>query len=359
MLDQIAEYFKDITIGNRKDLFDALNFISPLIDGWSLCEPLSGRRILRFVTKKSRQEGYVDFDIPKKSGGVRKISAPVKPLKEIQSAINILLQSIFTPSDSAMGFVAGRNVRDNALIHVGQICIFNTDIENFFPSITKVMVRKALQRELGGKLTSNDVINIICSLCTVPNNEGIEVLPQGAPSSPILSNIVLKSLDDEMTELARRAGYRYSRYADDMTFSHSKPIRRMNPFWESRILNIIERHGLKINNSKTKTYVRGIRQEVTGVIVSDKLNVSRQYVKQLRVLLHLWEKYGYEQAQTIFSRDFCKGTNKNLCNVIDGKINYLEMIKGKEDSTYRRFKQRLKTLEWKHKQLTTNKTASV
>lgn len=359
MIEQIAEYFKDITIGNRKDLFNALNFISPLIDGWGLCEPLSGRRILRFVTKKSRQEGYVDFAITKKSGGIRKISAPVKPLKEIQSAINILLQSIFTPSDSAMGFIAGRNVRDNALIHVGQICIFNTDIENFFPSITKVMIRKALQRELGGKLTSNDVINIICSLCTVPNNEGIEVLPQGAPSSPILSNIVLKSLDNEMTELARRAGYRYSRYADDMTFSHSKQIRRMNPFWESRILNIIERHGLKLNNSKTKTYVRGIRQEVTGVIVSDKLNVSRQYVKQLRVLLHLWEKYGYGQAQTIFSRDFCNGTNKNLCNVIDGKINYLEMIKGKEDSTYRRFKQRLKTLEWKHKQLTTNKTASV
>lgn len=121
----------------------------------------------------------------------------------------------------------------------------------------------------------------------------------------------------------------------------------MNPFWESRILNIIERHGLKINDSKTKTYMRGIRQEVTGVVVSDKLNVSRQYVKQLRVLLHLWEKYGYEQAQTIFSRDFCKGVNKNLCNVIDGKINYLEMIKGKEDSTFCRFKQRLKTLIWK------------
>lgn len=328
MVEQIAEYFKDMTIGNRKELFDALNFISPLIDGWGLCEPLSGRRILRFVTKKSRQEGYIDFTIPKKSGGVRKISAPVKPLKDIQYAINILLQAIFTPSDSAMGFVTGRNVRDNAMIHIGQTCIFNIDIENFFPSITKIMVRKALQRELGDTLTSNDVINIICSLCTVPNNDGIEVLPQGAPSSPILSNIVLKILDNEMSVLAERAGYRYSRYADDMTFSHSKPIRRMNRYWESRVFNIVERYGLKVNDSKTKTYVRGIRQEVTGVIVSDKLNVSRQYVKQLRVLLHLWEKYGYEQAQTIFSRDFCKGVNKNLCNVIEGKINYLEIIFG-------------------------------
>lgn len=359
MKEQIAECFKDTVIENRKSLFDALNLISPLIDGWGLCEPVSGRGILRYVTKRARKEGYVDFVIPKKSSGMRKISAPIKPLKAIQSAINILLQSIFTPSDYAMGFVAGRSVRDNAMIHIGQICIFNTDIENFFPSITKNMVRKALHRELGDKLPSNDVINIICSLCTVPTDEGSEVLPQGASTSPILSNIVLKSLDIELSKLAERAGYRYSRYADDMTFSHSKPIRRMNPFWESRILNIIERHGLKINDSKTKSYVRGIRQEVTGVIVSDKLNVSRQYVKQLRVLLHLWEKYGYEQAQMIFVRDFCKGKNKNLCNVIDGKINYLEMIKGKEDTTYRRFKQRLKTLEWKQKQLTTNKKASV
>lgn len=359
MRDQIAECFKDRVIENRQDLFDALNFIAPLIDGWSLCEPLSGRKILSFVTKKARKEGYVDFAVPKKSGGMRKISAPVKPLKAIQSAINILLQSIFSPSDYAMGFVAGRSVRDNAMIHIGQTCIFNTDIENFFPSITKQMVRKALHRELGCKLASNDVINIICSLCTVPNDEGIEVLPQGAPTSPVLSNIVLKSLDNEMVKLAERAGYRYSRCADDMTFSHNKPIRRMNPFWESRILNIIEKYGLKVNESKTKTYVRGIRQEVTGVTVSDKLNVSRQYVKQLRTLLHLWEKYGYEQAQIIFARDFCKGVNKNLCNVIDGKINYLEMIKGKDDSTYRRFKQRLKTLEWKQKQLTKNKKVSV
>lgn len=98
MIDQIAECFKDRIIENRQDLFDALNFISPLIDGWSLCEPLSGRKILRYVTKKARKEGYVDFAVPKKSGGMRKISAPVKPLKAIQSAINILLQSIFSSS---------------------------------------------------------------------------------------------------------------------------------------------------------------------------------------------------------------------------------------------------------------------
>ena len=212
------------------------------------------------------------------------------------------------------------------------------------------MVRTALNRELGDKLPSKDVINIICRLCTVPNSSGIEVLPQGAPTSPVLSNIVLKSLDKDMSRLAERMGCKYSRYADDITFSHSKPIRKMSVFWQSRIYNIIARHGLKVNEKKTKTYVRGIRQEVTGVVVSDKLNVPRSYIKQLRVLLHLWEKYGYAQAQIIFTKDFCKGIKKNLGNVIDGKINYLEMIKGKNDSTYRKLKSRFKHLQWKEKQ---------
>lgn len=352
MRDQIAEYLKDITISTHAELFDVLNFIAPLIDEWSLAEPKSGRQIMRFVSVNARKNAYVDFTIPKKSGGQRKISAPIKPLKAIQSAINILLQSIFVPDDHATGFVLGRSVKDNALIHVGQTCIFNTDLENFFPSITKLMVRKALHRELGDKLQSNEVINIICRLCTVPDSSGKEVLPQGAPTSPILSNIVLKSLDDDMSKLAERMRCKYSRYAYDITFSHGKTIRRMSPFWQSRIYNIIAKYGLKVNEKKTKTFISGIRQEVTGVIVSDKINVPRSYIKQLRVLLHLWEKLGYAQAQIIFTKDFCKGIEKSLTNVIDGKINYLEMIKGKEDSTYRKFKSRFNHLQWKEKQST-------
>ncbi|MDE7396472.1 MAG: reverse transcriptase family protein [Muribaculum sp.] len=345
----MADYLKDIIIRNRKELFDVLNFIAPIIDGWSMTEPMSGRQIMQFASARTRKTSYVDFTIPKKSGGMRKISAPVKPLKAVQSAINILLQSIFVPDEHATGFVFNRNVKDNALIHVGQTCIFNTDLENFFPSITKLMVRRALHRELGDKLPSNEVINIICRICTVPDNSGIEVLPQGAPTSPVLSNIVLKSLDKDMSKLAERMECRYSRYADDITFSHSKSIRRMSPFWQSRIYNIIAKYGLKVNEKKTRTFVPGIRQEVTGVVVSDKINVPRSYVKQLRVLMHLWEKYGYAQAQIIFTRDFCKGVEKNLVNVIDGKINYLKMIKGKEDTTYQKFKSRFNYLQWKEK----------
>ena len=97
-----------------------------------------------------------------------------------------------------------------------------------------------------------------------------------------------------MSRLAERMGCKYSRYADDITFSHSKTIRRISPFWQSRIYNIIAKYGLKVNENKTKTFVPGTRQEVTGVVVSNKINVPRSYIKQLRVLLHLWEKYGFQ-----------------------------------------------------------------
>ncbi|MDE6383496.1 MAG: reverse transcriptase family protein [Paramuribaculum sp.] len=356
MRDKITEYLKDITISSRTELFDTLNFIAPILGEWSLAEPLSGRKLMHFAYVRTRAKGYVDFEIPKKSGGVRKISAPVKPLKGIQSAINILLQSIFEPSPNATGFVIGKSVKDNAIMHVGQTCIYNIDLQNFFPCITKTMVRRALIRELGDKIQSREAINIICRLCTVPDAAGIEVLPQGAPTSPVLSNIVLKVLDEEMARLAERMGARYSRYADDMTFSHHKPIRRITPYWQTKIEKVVSDHGLRINDKKTKTYVPGVRREVTGIVISDKVNVSRTYVKQLRVLLHLWDKYGYAKAQNIFTNDFDMSANKRLANVIDGKINYLEMIKGKEDSTYRTLKRKFTHLQWKEKQNSTPNT---
>ena len=345
MREEFAEYFQSTEISSLDNLFDVLNFISPMIDGWSVAEPLSKRKFMQFSSANARHNAYVDFTIPKKSGGVRNITAPIAPLKAIQSAISVFLQCVFEPSFYAFGFIQKRSVMHNAFFHCHQTCVFNADLENFFPSITKKMVRKALYRELSKVISSSEAINYICRVCTVPNADGVEVLPQGAPSSPVLSNIVLKPLDNEMAALASRGGFRYTRYADDMTFSHSKPVWKISSYWQSKIFNIIERYGLKINKVKTKTFVSGNRCEVTGVVVNEKLNVPRAYIKQLRTLLHLWEHYGYEQAQAIYTRDFCHGVKKNLVNVINGKINYLKMIKGKGDSTYWRYKHRFSKLK--------------
>lgn len=351
MRELIDECLKDKKIESRQDFLDILNMIAPLQGGWGIADSLSCSRLMGFTSAKARLNSYVEFEIPKKSGGRRKITAPKEPLKAIQSAINLLLQSIFIPSDSATGFVIGKSVKDNAEIHVGQTFVYNIDLENFFPSITKLMVRKAFIRELSDKIPSRDVINIICKICTVPDSNGIEVVPQGAPTSPVISNIVLRSMDMRMMELAEKSGCRYSRYADDITFSHSKSARKIGSCLESQIQQIIESYGLRINAAKTKSLCPGVRMEVTGITVNEKANVSRKYIRQLRTLIHLWEKYGYEKAKLIYSRDFCSGIKKSLCNVIKGKINYLEMIKGKEDSVYLLYKRKLRDLEWKKKQL--------
>ncbi len=196
------------------------------------------------------------------------------------------------------------------------------------------MVRTALREELSGRITSSEVVNMICNLCTVPNEAGVEVLPQGAPTSPVLSNIVLKRLDRRLSAFAAAHGYNYTRYADDITFSHDRPIRRFSPFFRDKVCSMIEACGLRINDRKTSICAKGERLEVTGLTVGEKVNVPRRYVKQLRTLLHLWERHGYDRAQQIFRNDFCQGAEKELRMVIYGKINYLSMIKGKDDPTY-------------------------
>ncbi len=346
MRDSVGTYIADVVIRDIQGFIDTLNVISPLIDGWSVSNPVSAHRIMQLTGRRFRIASYRDFSIPKRSGGERLISAPVGLLKQVQAAINVLLQTLFQPSVHANGFIIGKNIRDNALPHVGQTCIYNIDIENFFPSITKEMVRRAIHSEMADRIQSKEVITVISNVCTLPVGNGTEVLPQGAPTSPVISNIVLKRFDRQMSRLAEKYGCRYSRYADDITFSHSKEARRMNTSLLEAINKTIGQHGLKINAGKTSLLTPGQRMEVTGIVVNEKTNVPRSYIRQLRTLLHLWKKYGYRHAQQIYTDDFCHGIKKDLCRVIEGKINYLEMVKGKDDLTLRHYRQRLKTLKF-------------
>lgn len=138
----IDNFLKDWKIDSPQNFIYALNVCGCYSDCWAMTG-ISGNCIRRFLSKYSRRKAYKSFKIPKKSGGFRTISAPVNDLKDIQRAINAMLLSIFEPSPYAMGFCRNRGVDTNAKIHIGQTCIFNTDLENFFPSITKQMVRKA------------------------------------------------------------------------------------------------------------------------------------------------------------------------------------------------------------------------
>jgi hypothetical protein len=189
---------------------------------------------------------------------------------------------------------------------------------------------------------------LLASLCTHPleiDGEVKTVLPQGSPTSPTLTNILCRKLDRRLTGLANRFGATYTRYADDITFSSPHNIYTDEAFNKELKRIIEEDQKLVINPKKTRLQKAGDRQEATGLIVNDKVNVRRRYVKQIRMWLYYWEKYGYEKAEQIFKRDYIadkghvKNMNAHLVNVLDGKLEFLKMVKGIDDGTYKGLKE--------------------
>lgn len=285
---------------------------------------------------------YSHFSIPKKSGGQRSISAPSRGLAHILYYVNVMLKAVYQPSDYAMGFAEGRNVVDNASRHIGQNYVFNTDLENFFPSIEQPRVWKRFQ--LPPFNFNQQIASVLAGLCCIKekkeNGEFIYVLPQGAPTSPLITNAICDSLDRKLSGLARRFGLHYSRYADDITFSSMHNVYHENGEFISELKRIIESQGFHINNKKSRLQKFGQRQEVTGLTVSNRVNTSREYVAEIRNLLHIWEKYGYNEAYKRFyphykkNKGHIKKGEPMLENVLYGKLQYLKMVKGEKDPVY-------------------------
>lgn len=287
---------------------------------------------------------YKDFTIPKKSGVPRNISAPVRGLKSILTSLNTILQAIYEPSKYAMGFVPGRSVVDNAKTHLGQNYVYNIDLQDFFPSIDKSRVWKRLT--LPPFNFTSELADVVAGLCTMrkigDNGEARYVLPQGAPTSPTLTNIICEKLDRQLGGLAKKYGLRYSRYADDITFSSMHYIYSEDGDFIRDLKEIIAANHFTINEKKTRLQKKGERQEVTGLVLSDKVNVVRTYTREIRTLLHIWEKFGLLAVNESYMRyRKCnpvhrhKGGMPNLEAVLMGKLQYLKMVKGEEDATYK------------------------
>lgn len=166
------------------------------------------------------------------------------------------------------------------------------------------------------------------------------VLPQGAPSSPILTNIVCYKLDRRLTGLAKRFGLNYTRYADDITFSSSHNVYGKNGEFLSELNRIIVDQGFTIKESKTRLQKEGFRQEVTGLLVGDKVNVQKRYIKQMRMWLYYWETYGIAKSQSIFNESYLKDRGNikkrtpSLSLVLKGKLDFLKMVVGEQSSVY-------------------------
>lgn len=175
-------------------------------------------------------------------------------------------------------------------------------------------------------------------------------LPQGAPTSPIISNIVCQRLDFLLTGVAARFGLKYSRYADDITFSSMHNVYREGSEFLTELQRVIKSQHFHTNVKKTRLQKPGYRQEVTGLVVNEKVNVNQRYIKQLRMWLYYWEQYGHEKAAFIFSRQYLTdrayrgGEVPPMERVIAGKLEYLKMVRGEGNKLYATLKKRFENV---------------
>ena len=291
---------------------------------------------------------YTTFEIPKKKPGqYRTIKAPNPSLIGMQQCLNYVFQQLYQPIECATGFVPGRSIVDGARVHLVQKYVYNIDLKDFFTSVTAQRLVSRLQTEPFG--LSEDMAQLVANLCCDKTKYDKFVLPQGAPTSPTITNFICESLDRKLIKLAAAYNLRYSRYADDITFSGMQNVFAANGRFCKSLRHIVEREErFTINPAKTRLCHQGMRQEVTGLTVNQKLNVSRHYIKQLRVLLNNWEKNGYEIAQAVFLKHYSPTKNINgvhhIENIISGKLDYLKMVKGCKDSTYLKLMNRFEKL---------------
>lgn len=207
-----------------------------------------------------------------------------------------------------------------------------------------------------------NLANIIASLCCTEmeverKNEAGEwekvkrnVLPQGAPTSPVITNIVCQKLDYLLSGVAKRFGLKYSRYADDITFSSMHNVYQPKSEFLQELHRIITEQNFHIKESKTRLQKDGYRKEVTGLLVNEKANVQQRYIKQLRMWLYYWERYGYGRASGFFLQQYIadKGHVKNgkpdMANVIAGKLDFLKMVKSSENLLFTKLSNRYAAL---------------
>lgn len=352
--EYITRLIRSSSLSQVSDFYGILRQVGVEAGLWSMDYSPERRIKKMLVNKNIILSSYKEFEIPKKSGrGVRHICAPTGELKDILFCINIILQEKYTPAECCMGFTKCRSVVTNATVHTGQNYVYNIDLKNFFPSITYGQVYRALKYEpfIFDDSLAKTVAKLCCMKLVDNSGKAHYVLPQGAPTSPVLSNIVCSRLDDSLSRLSSRLNVKYTRYADDMTFSSEYDAYKSNGAFLEEVHRIITSQGFTINEEKTRLQKRGERQDVTGLVVSSKVNVKREYIKELRTLMYIWETYGYSEA---VKRYACKhGISSTdgipLISIIGGKIQYLKMVKGKQDSTYIRYQVRFDDLCGKSK----------
>lgn len=316
---------------------------------------LKALQYLAYNRKVSKINHYHTFELEKKSGGKRKISAPKPKLKEVQTWIleNILHKIPYTIE--AHGFIKERSIVTNAQPHINKDIVVNVDLKDFFPTVTYKRV-KGLFHKMGYSEELATILGLLCTYSEINETtldgvtyyvqSGERKLPQGSPASPAISNMIVYKMDKKINGLAKKLNFSYTRYADDMSFStteeNSQNVSRLLYYTKK----IIESEGFIIHPDKVHVMRKGMQQKVTGVVVNKKLNIDRVQLRKFRALLHNIEKNGWKDQQW--------GKAIHLINAIEGYINYVYMVNPEKGTA---FKQNLKTIIKKHGQPNIAKTS--
>lgn len=269
-IEEYISYIKPLLKNNVPIIFDFNH----------LCLLLGRNQSYLASVVNSNTSHYRDFKIPKRSGGQREITAPFPALLECQQWIyqNILINVPI--HSSAHGFTLKKSIITNSKIHIGQNHFLKMDLKDFFPSITINQVITVF-KTLG---YTHKVSFYLASICCYD-----KALPQGAPTSPILSNIIAKTLDKRLMSFSKKYKLNYTRYADDLAFSgESIPFKFIE-----YITNIINKCGFSVNEKKTILNQDKNKRIITGISIADtEIKIPREYKRNLKGEIHCIRKYG-------------------------------------------------------------------
>ena len=328
----------------------------PLIDKGQLADLLGeSLRTLHFwFYALPKERRYVAFEISRgRDREPRVIHAPIPPIKRIQRRLLAHLVPCYRAPAPAHAYIAGRSILSNAADHVDKEWLLRVDVQDFFPSIHFGRVRGLF---LAAPFSySHHVATMLANICC---HEGR--LPQGAPTSPLVSNMICLRLDRRLMALCKDARANYSRYCDDLVFSTNKRSfpeglaaieRGTGTVAVGRSLEaILGEEGFSANRSKTRLRRYSQRQIVTGLVVNDGINVPRDRIRDMRSLLYIWRRYGLDAAQRSFAQHHVVNhpPGKPLPSfplTVRGHLQYIGSIKGWYSPTYQGLGRRLRHLD--------------
>ena len=289
----------------------------------------SDNEIIREIYSISNkvESNYKKFKISKRSGGYRTIYEPNYTLKFLQKQILDKILSKMEISKYAKAYKKNISLIDNAKPHINKKIILKLDIESFFDNITFLNIYKKC---FSSNLYPKQIGTLLTSLVTYN-----DYLPQGAPTSAYISNLVMRDFDEIVGNWCSNKNIDYTRYSDDMTFSGDFIVGEVISFVRKNLYKL----GLKLNNKKIHVVTQTSSQNVTGIVVNKKLQVPSKYRKRIRQEIYFIKKFGLESHL----RKINMLDKEKYLSSLYGKILYVLQI-NKEDNEFRKYKKYIKSL---------------